>query len=68
MDMFLAGSLICLTDIACMLQVHGKRFAVLMRFIDEIEASLNPEEAKTVDHKADLAELSDHDSSEHSMQ
>ena len=52
-----------------MLQVHGKRFAVLTRLIDEIEASLSPEEAKVVDRsKISPAEESDGNSSERSMQ
>ena len=54
-----------------MLQVHRKRFAVLTRFVDELEASLNPEEmhvAERNDLKAGATDQSDRDSSECSMQ
>lgn len=54
---------------AHMLQVHRKRFAVLTRFVDELEASLNPEEMHVVErNKAGAADQSDRDSSERSMQ
>lgn len=54
---------------ACMLQVHHKRFAVLTRFVDELEASLNPEEVHIVErNKAGATDQSDRDSSERSMQ
>lgn len=50
-------------------QVHGKRFAVLTRLIDEIEASLSSEEANVVDcGKLNPVDQSDGDSSERSMQ
>ena len=50
-------------------QVHGKRFAVLTKLIDEIEASLNAEEADVIVHnKVGTGEQSDRDSSEHSTQ
>ena len=52
------------------IQVHGKRFAVLTRFVDELEASLNPDEANIGERsRADgLTDQSDTDSSEQSMQ
>ena len=52
-----------------MLQVHCKRFAVLTRFVDELEASLNPEEAQVKErNRAGAADQSDRDSSERSTQ
>ena len=54
---------------ANMLQVHRKRFAVLTRFVDELEDSLNPEETQVVErNKAGATDQSDRDSSERSMQ
>ena len=61
---------VCLVSNAvCMLQVHRKRFAVLTRFVDELEASLNPEEMHVLEHsKPGATDQSDRDSSERSMQ
>ena len=52
------------------IQVNGKRFAVLTRFVDELEASLNPDEANAGERsRADgLTDQSDRDSTERSMQ
>ena len=49
----------------CYVQVHGKRFAVLTRFVDELEASLNPDEANVGERSrpGNAVEQSDRDSS-----
>lgn len=46
-------------------EVHGKRFAVLTRFVDELEASLNPDEANVGERSrpGNAVEQSDRDSS-----
>lgn len=50
-------------------QVHGKRFAVLIRFVDELEASLNPDEMHDMDRsRASFTDQSDRDSSGRSVQ
>ncbi|KAL3140903.1 hypothetical protein ABBQ32_005436 [Trebouxia sp. C0010 RCD-2024] len=49
--------------------VHGKRFAVLIRFVDELEASLNPDEMHDMDRsRASFTDQSDRDSSGRSVQ
>ena len=51
------------------MQVHGRRFAVLTRFIDELEAALNPDEMHDMDRSNDsAADQSDRDSSGRSVQ
>lgn len=53
----------------CWLQVHGKRFAVLAKFVDELEASLNPDETDVGERSrpANATDQSDRDSDHHSM-
>ena len=52
-----------------MLQVHEKRFAVLTRFVDELEASLNPDEAIIGERSrpGNVADQSDRDSCDRSV-
>jgi len=51
-----------------LLQVHEKRFAVLTRFVDELEASLNPDEAIIGERSrpGNVADQSDRDSCDRS--
>lgn len=53
----------------CCLQVHGKRFAVLARFVDELEASLNPLPGNVAQRSrlGNATDQSDRESTERSM-